>query len=91
MKITCTLSEYTKLARQCGETKARFNCRNCPLNGLLELPEGESCDIERFVQEITMPNDITIRNPLEGFVGEVPEAIKGAILPRARGERLESR
>lgn len=57
MKITCTLSEYTKMARQCGELKARFNCRNCPLHGVMELPEGESCDIERFVQAIILGKD----------------------------------
>lgn len=91
MKITCTLSEYTKMARQCGETKSRFNCRNCPLNGLLELPEGEKCDIERFVQAVNMPesqlvlkvNGIPSPKDMETFVH--------AHAHMARGERLESR
>lgn len=104
MKITCTLSEYTKMARQCGETKARFNCRNCPLNGLLELPEGEKCDIERFVQAIRMPEsplaqEIAKRKALEEPTAlnnqhapdDVPPGCIHAIVPRARGERLESR
>ena len=87
MKITCTLSEYTKMARHCGETKARFNCRNCPLNGLLELEEGEKCDIERFVQAVTMP---------EGSLKLEPIKANGimsldVMTRRVRGERLESR
>ena len=96
MKITCTLSEYTKMARLCGETKARFNCRNCPLNGLLELPEGEKCDIERFVQAVAMPE-----SPLASTFSqahnstrpatEVPEGCIHATVPRARGESLETR
>lgn len=91
MKITCTLSEYTKMARQCGELKARFNCRNCPLNGVVELAEGESCDIERFVQAIS-PGEITLHNTAEKFVG-VPEGCVHAIVPRPRkdGESYESR
>jgi len=91
MKITCTLSEYTKLARQCGENKARFNCRNCPLHGVVELPEGESCDIERFVQAVTMPE-----SPLTFKVNGIPspkdmENFVHTIAQGARGERLESR
>ena len=97
MKITCTLSEYTKMARQCGETKARFNCRACPLNGLLELPEGEKCDIECFVQTINMPDTHLAKAILErkAFHKDAPkavaEAIKSEILFGAGGERLESR
>ncbi len=96
MKITCTLSEYTKMARLCGETKARFNCRNCPLNGLLELPEGEKCDIERFVQAIAMPESELARElaKAKGIpmpATEVPEGCIHVTVPRARGERLESR
>lgn len=104
MKITCTLSEYTKMARQCGETKARFNCRACPLNGLLELEEGEKCDIERFVQDITMPEsplarELAKRKALEEATmlnnqhapDDVPPGCIHVTVPRARGERLESR
>lgn len=95
MKITCTLSEYTKMARQCGENKARFNCRNCPLNGVVELPDGESCDVERFVRAITMPNDLIISNPLDELIGKAPEAvaeaIKGVRLYGGSGEHLETR
>lgn len=96
MKITCTLSEYTKLARQCGETKARFNCRNCPLNGVVEPPDGESCDIERFVQAIILGKDkdntwenvkrkvleeTEMHNPL---AGTVPEGCLHVTVPRLR-------
>lgn len=96
MKITCTLSEYTKLARQCGELKARFNCRTCPLNGAVELPDGESCDIERFVQAIAMPESSLVRE-LAKAKGipipetEVPEGCIHVTVPRARGEQLETR
>ena len=104
MKITCTLSEYTKMARQCGELKARFNCRTCPLNGVADLAEGESCDIERFVRAVEMPEgplarEIAGRKALEEHTmlnnqhapDDVPPGCIHAIVPRARGERLESR
>ena len=92
MKITCTLSEYTKMARQCGETKARFNCRNCPLNGLLELPEGEKCDIERFVQAISMPESPLARELAKKKGISYPDEMETYVNPAmARGERLESR
>ena len=103
MKITCTLSEYTKLARQCGELKARFNCRNCPLNGVAELPEGESCDVERFMQAIKMPEsplaqEIAKRKALEEptmlnnqYTDGIPDGCVHVTVPRARGEKLETR
>lgn len=81
MKITCTLSEYTKMARQCGETKAWFNCRNCPLNGLLELEEGEKCDIERFVRSVIMPESQLAREvaKVNGISMPASEAPEGSL------------
>lgn len=91
MKITCTLSEYTKMARQCGELKARFNCRTCPLNGVADLAEGESCDIERFVKTIETPGVLMLHNTAEKLAGAVPEGCLHVRVPRARGEGLETR
>lgn len=102
MKITCTLSEYTKLARQCGENKARFNCRNCPLHGVVELPEGENCDIERFVQAIILGKENTSADARRKALEEhttlnrdapdaISDAVKSALFFGARGEHLESR
>lgn len=96
MKITCTLSEYTKMARQCGELKARFNCRMCPLHGVVELPEGESCDIERFVQAVNMPEsqlarELAKRRAMEEHTklnnqhaDDVPEGCLHVTVPRLR-------
>lgn len=72
MKITCTLSEYTKMARQCGELKARFNCRTCPLNGVADLAEGESCDIERFVKSIETPGVLMLHNTASEIADKLP-------------------
>lgn len=71
MKITCTLSEYTKMARQCGENKAKFNCRSCPLKDMF-VPDGDlECDIEKFVEEITINNDVVLQ-PQAATTDEAP-------------------
>lgn len=98
MKITCTLSEYTKMARQCGENKARFNCRTCPLNGVADLAKGESCDIERFMMAISIPESKLARelakvNGIPMPTTEVPDGCLHVVVPRPTkgGGPLETR
>lgn len=55
MEIVCTLSEYTKMARKCGENKVNFNCNKCPFYEFFDTVNGEQCDIERFVRAVKIP------------------------------------
>lgn len=69
MKIICTLSEYTKLARQCADIKGSANCYKCPFYKLPRDPKVK-CDIEHFVKEIETPGVLTLHNTANEMAGE---------------------